>query len=145
MQRVVDSVCYAALGEVFIASLRARCLVDPCAALNPPMIVAGHDTDRIVANGSRGAHLIALSIPEHARFVHVTPPVAESSGGAFIRERIDRPLRLRFAPGEYPPSPCRRDSDWHSTGGLVVDQPNASNRAFAIVGVRRSLLPPHFY
>jgi hypothetical protein len=113
MQRAVDSVCDAALGEVFIASFRARCLVDPCAALNPPMIVAGHDTGRIVANGSRGAHLITLSIPEHARFVHVTPPVAESASGAFIRERIYRPLRLPLAPGEYPPeSLVGATSDW---------------------------------
>ena len=81
MQRVVDSVCDAALGEVFIASVRARCLVDPRTALNPPMIVAGRDTDRIVANGAREPHLITLSIPEHARFVHVTPPVAESVDG----------------------------------------------------------------
>ena len=77
------------------------------------MIVAGHDTGRIVANGSREAHLITLSIPEHARFVHVTPPVAESASGAFIRERIYRPLRLRLAPGEYPPeSLVGATSDW---------------------------------
>ena len=59
-----------------LAPLWGRCLVDACAALNPPMIVAGHDTGRIVADGPRGAPLITLSIPEHARFVHVTPPVA---------------------------------------------------------------------
>ena len=148
MQRVVDSVCDAALGEVFIASLRAQSLVDPCAALNPPMIVAGHDTGRIVANGSRGAHLITLSIPEHARFVHVTPPVAESASGAFIRERIYHPLRLRLAPGEYPPeSLVGATSDWSlDWGDLVVDyNPNSPNRALAIVGVRgRSVLSAHF-
>lgn len=148
MQRVVDWVCDAALGEVFIGSLRARRLVDLCAALNPPMIVAGHDTDRTVANGSRGAHLITLSIPEHARFVHVTPPVAESASGAFIRERIYRPLRLPLAPGEYPPeSLVGATSDWSlEWGDLVVDyNPNSPNRALAIVGVRgRSVLPAHF-
>jgi hypothetical protein len=147
MQRAVDSVCDAALGEVFIASFRARCLVDPCAALNPPMIVAGHDTGRIVANGSRGAHLITLSIPEHARFVHVTPPVAESASGAFIRERIYRPLRLPLAPGEYPPeSLVGATSDWSlEWGDLVVDyNPNDPNRALAIIGVHaRSVLPAH--
>jgi hypothetical protein len=77
--------------------------VDLCAGLTMPMTVAGHDAGDVVANGSRGAHLIALSIPDHARFVHVTPPVAESANGAFIRARIHRPLRLRFAPGECPP------------------------------------------
>jgi hypothetical protein len=148
MQRVVDWVCDAALGEVFIASVRARCLVDPRTALNPPMIVAGHDTDRIVANGAREPHLITLSIPEHARFVHVTPPVAESASGAFIRERIYHPLRLRFAPGEYPPeSLVGATSDWSlDWGGLVVDyNPDSPNRALAIVGVRdRSVLSEHF-
>src|SRR4029453_14695536 len=98
----------------------------------PPMIVAGHDTGRIMANGSRGAHFITLSIPEHARFVHVTPPVPESASGAFIRERIYRPLRLPLAPGEYPPeSLVGATSDWSlEWGDLVVDyNPNPPNRA----------------
>ena len=69
------------------------------------MIVVGHDAGRTVANGSTSseARLITLSIPEHARFVHVTPPVAESASGAFVRECIYRPFRLLLAPGEYPP------------------------------------------
>ena len=123
MQRVVDWVCDAALGEVFTGSFPARCFVDLGAALNPPMIVAGHDTGRTVANGSRGEHLIAFSIPEHARFVHVTPPMVESASGAFIRERIYRPLGLTLAPGEYPPeSLVGATSDWSlDWGDLVVD------------------------
>jgi N-acetylglutamate synthase-like GNAT family acetyltransferase len=148
MRRAVDAVCDAALGEVFIASLRARSLVDLCAALDPPMIVAGHDSGRLVASGSRGAHLIVLSIPTHARFVHVTPPLAESARVAFIRECVYRPLRLCFAPGDYPPeSLVGATSDWSlDWGDLVVDyDPGSPNRALAIVGVRaRRVLPAHF-
>jgi Right handed beta helix region len=147
LQRVLDCVCDAALGEVFIGSLRTRCLVDLCAALNPPMIVAGHDIGRTVADGSRGENLITLSIPEHARFVHVTPPVAESDGGAFIRERIYRPLRLPLAPGEYPPeSLVGATSDWSlECGTVVVDyNPTSPNRALTIVGARaRSVIATH--
>ena len=143
MQRVVDWVCDAALGEVFTGSFPARCFVDLGAALNPPMIVAGHDTGRTVTNGSRGEHLIAFSIPEHARFVHVTPPMVESASGAFIRERIYHPLGLTLAPGEYPPeSLVGATSDWSlDWGDLVVDyNPTAPNRTLAIVGNRARVI-----
>ena len=148
MQRVVDWVCDAALGEVFTGSFPARCLVNLCAALNPPMIVAGHDTGRTPANGSRGEHLIAFTIPEHARFVHVTPPLVESGSGTFIREGIYRPLDLRLAPGEYPPeSLVGATSDWSlDWGDLVIDyNPTSPNRTLAIVDDRaRSVRAAHF-
>jgi N-acetylglutamate synthase-like GNAT family acetyltransferase len=147
VQRVVDWVCDAGLGEMFISSPRAKRLVDLFAALKPPMIVAGHGAGRAVANHSRETDFITLSIPEHARFVHVTPPVAESASGAFVRERIYRPLGLTLAPGEYPPeSLAGATSEWSlEWGDLVVDyNPNSPNHALAIVGgrARPDLLTP---
>ena len=82
----------------------------PCAALYPPDDRRRSRYRSHRRNGSREPHLMMLSIPEHARFVHVTPPVAERASGAFIREGIYCPLRLRLAPGEYSARvSCRRD------------------------------------
>ena len=147
MQRVLDWVCDARLGEVFIGYPPARSLVGLFAALKPRMIVAGHGTGRTGVNDSREAPLITFSIPAHASFVHVTPPVAEGARGAFVRELIHRPLGLPLAPGEYPPeSFVGATSDWSlEWGDLVVDYvPNSPNRALAIVGARdRSVRPAH--
>src|SRR5215813_2321177 len=73
MQGVVDWVRERALGQVFFGFPRVRRIVDLGSGLNPPMIVAGHDAGRNVANGSRETHLIMYSVPQHARFIHVTP------------------------------------------------------------------------
>ena len=101
MQRVIDEVCNAAAVQVFFGYPRVRRMVDLCATLTPPMIVAGHDAGRNVANGARESHLIAYAVPPHARFVHVAPPEAVA-GSAFVRESIYRPLGLQGQRGEYP-------------------------------------------
>src|SRR5262249_16991015 len=100
---MVDWVRESALGEVFFGFPRVRCIVDLGTALNPPMIVAGHDAGRNVANGSRETHLIMYSIPQHARFIHVTPATSEMALSMFVRKRIYEPLGLRLAPDNYPP------------------------------------------
>src|SRR5262245_5044648 len=82
MQRVVACVCAEALGDVFFSFRRVQTAVDRCAELDPPMIVAGYTAGCNGANGSSEAQLVILSIPPHARFVHVTPPpVAEGASG----------------------------------------------------------------
>ena len=58
MQRAVDQVSRAALGDIFTTFPRARRLFHLCAALDPAMIVAGHDAGRTVATGAREAYLI---------------------------------------------------------------------------------------
>src|SRR5215510_952426 len=142
MQRAVDQVGRDGLGEVFIAAPRARCLFHLCAALDPPMIVAGHDAGRTAASGAREAYLIGFSIPKYARFIHVAPPETDSVLERFVRESIYKPLHLRSAAAEYPPE-CLAGpaSEWSfDWGDLVVDyNPTASTGELAIVGARSLL------
>jgi hypothetical protein len=145
MQRVVDDMCAEAAGDVFFSCPRVRSALNLCAGLEPPMIVAGHDVGRTVVDGARETHLITVSIPARAGFVHVTPPVAETAGGAFIRKRVYRPLRLPLAPGEYPPeSFVGVTSEWSlEWGSVVVDyDPGSPNQALEIVASRARCAPP---
>ena len=147
-QRVVDCVRAEALGEVFFRSRRARGPIDLCSPIDPPMVATGHAAGRSPANGPPATQLAIFSIPSHARFVHVTPPVADGTTGAFLRERIYRQLGLPLAPGEYPPdSVVGAPSDWSlEWGNLVVDyNPNSPRRTLEILAIRAgSSISEHF-
>jgi len=54
MQRVVDWVVGAGMGEVIFGYPRVRRIAELCAALDPKVVVVGHDAGRNVANGSTG-------------------------------------------------------------------------------------------
>ena len=102
MQRVVDWVVAAGMGEVIFGYPRVRRIAELCAALDPKVVVVGHDAGRNVANGNRETHLIVCGIPRHARFTHIFPAGGEWLNWSFLREQIYSPLGLTQLPGQYP-------------------------------------------
>lgn len=102
MQQVVDWTANAGLGELIFGYPRVRRIADLCAALDPTIVVAGHDAGRNVANGSRETHLIVCGVQRHARFTHVAPGIAALLDWRFLIEQLYAPLRLIGSPGEYP-------------------------------------------
>jgi N-acetylglutamate synthase-like GNAT family acetyltransferase len=101
MAEVVGWVAAAGLGQVFFGFPRARRIVELCGALNPPMIVSGHDAGRNVANGTRETHVIVCCVPGHARFVHVAPAL-EQFASPRLRNRLYGDLGLAACEGPYP-------------------------------------------
>jgi hypothetical protein len=102
MQQVVDCVGAAALGELTFGYLRARRIADVGSAIDPQMMVVGHDNGRNIGNGTRETQLLACAIPYHASFTHVCPAVDELSGWPFLRNIYSK-LRLNGPAGAYPP------------------------------------------
>lgn len=102
MQQVVDWTANAGFGELIFGYPRARRIADLCAALDPTIVLAGHDAGRNVANGSRETHLIVCGVPPHARFTHVAPGVEALLDWRFLIEELYAPLGLIGSPGEYP-------------------------------------------
>lgn len=102
MQRVVDWVAAAGMGELIFGYPRVRRIVELCATLDPKTVVVGQDAARNIADGRRETHLIVCGIPRYARFKHVAPPAGEWLDSRFLREQIYTPLGLTVSPGRYP-------------------------------------------
>jgi GNAT superfamily N-acetyltransferase len=128
MQKVVNLVAQQRLGDLILGFPRVRRIVDLCANLDRPIIVAGHDAGRNVANGTRETHVIVVGVPHYARFSHVAPPVPELLSWTFLLEQLYARLGLFPIPGHYPSDSFVGEpsaSAWQ-TGNWVVEYEEAS-------------------
>jgi hypothetical protein len=134
-----------AWGRYFSATRASVALSISARRLTPPMVVAGHDAGRNVANGSREVHLIVYSIPTHARFVHATPLTARAST-PWVQQSLYQPLGLDDPrPADYPAAafvgaPSARSFD--SGNFLVAYDPTSAHRGIEILAHGRPTAEP---
>jgi GNAT superfamily N-acetyltransferase len=128
METVVELVAQQQIGDLIFGFPRVRRIVDLCAGLDRPIIVAGHDAGRNVVDSKRETHLIVLGIPHYAQFFHVAPPIPKLLSWTFLLEQLYASLGLAPIPGNYPSS-CfvgERSSGARQTGNWVVEYEEAS-------------------